>query len=485
MSCGRLRSGCPHYSSLFLSVSGMMKNGLWVLRRYSFSVHSTAYFQSFVRYPKELEWARLRGYARRMRRLEGGWPLPPLSKTFIVSQSDIFGEPLFPNLKSLTLVNVTDDLVPLIPLFLSPGVTSIDLTFKLSFPGEEAASAVTTLPTLCPNLQAISLQSLPRDPIIITAVSEMLLVTNRNILQQLDLCSPLTEEASEVICNLPTLRKLRVDIDGPGSLPTLVLPNLTEIAIEHDHDHSWLQGFRGATLGKLTSVAFHCRSRTISNFLEAFESVALTTSIPATLSKFMFYPLTSCSWRPDYRSLLPFTQLKDLTIWFSCDYGCSSTIDDDIITDLARAMPKLEILHLGKSPCKAPTGVTTKGLAALAYYCPRLSNLCVHFQIAGLDPSGIPQVTSGGEPTIPREDCALYLDVGDIYVPRRSTYIVALTLLHIFPRLRLDIRCIGRRWEEVAYAMKVSRRRASYSSKKHSFDTPRRSVDGIPFRSHT
>ena len=213
----------------------------------------------------------------------------------MVLQSRTFGEPLFPNLKYLTLVNAIKNLVPLIPLFLSPGVASIDLTFKHGFPGVEAASAVTTLLTLCPNLQAISPQSLPKDPMTTTAVSEMLLIANRNILQQLDLRSPLTEEASEVICNLPNLRKLRVDIDGSGSLPTLVLPNLTEIFIEHDHHHSWLQGFRGAMLGKLTSVAFHCRSRTTNNFLEAFEGVALTASIPATLSEFVFCPLTSCS----------------------------------------------------------------------------------------------------------------------------------------------------------------------------------------------
>lgn len=141
-------------------------------------------------------------------------------------------------------------------------------------------------------------------------------------------------------------------------------------------------------------------------------------------------------------------------------------------------MPKLEILHLGNSPCKAPTGVTTKGLAA-----PRLSNLCVHFQVAGLDLSEIPQVTSGGKSTIPRQDCALYIDVGDIYVPEEPTLRVALTLLLIFPHL--GIKLIGRRWEEVACAMKVSKRLAGRSSKKHSFDTPRRNVDGTPFRSHT
>jgi len=392
-----------------------------------------------------------------MRRLEEHGPLPPLSQALMVLQFRAFSEPLLPNLKSLTLTDVTEDLVPFIPLFLSPEIASVNLSFKHGFPGVVAASVVTTLPTLCPKLQAIGLHSLPEDPMITTAVSEMLLVTNRNTLRRLELRFPLTEEVGEAICSLPNLRKLRVVIDGPGSLPTLMLPNLTEMDIEYDHDHSWLQGFRGATLGKLTSVAFHYRSPSTGDFLEVFESVALTTSIPVTLSKLMFYPSTLCSWRPNYRSLLPFTQLEKLVIGFSCWPDCSSTIDDDIITDLARAMPKLEILRFGNSPCKAPTGVTTKGLATLAYYCPRLSNLCIHFQAAGLDPSKIPRVTSGGEPTVPREECALMcLQVGNIYVPDESTSMVALTLLRIFPRLD-DIRYMGQGWKKVVDAISVSK----------------------------
>jgi len=361
---------------------------------------------------------------------------------------------MLPNTKSLKLDGVAEDLVSFIPLFLSPGITSIKLSFRYAFSGVVAASVVTNLPTLCPNLQAISLHSLPRDPMITTAVSEMFLVTNRNTLQRFNVDHPLTEKASEVIYKLPDLRKLRVVIDGPGSLPTLVLPNLTKIYVQYDHDHDWLQGFRGATLGKLTSVTFHRMSPSNDDLLEAFESVALTASIPATLSEFVFHPLTSYSWRPNYRSLLPFTQLKNLAIWFTCIPDCLSTIDDDIITDLARAMPKLESLHFGCLPCKTPTGVTAKGLAALAYCCPRLFSLGVHFQGAGVDPSKIPQVTFDGEPTILREECALTcLQVGSICVPDRSASMVALTLLRIFPRLN-DILYMDQKWKKVVDAIK-------------------------------
>ena len=177
------------------------------------------------------------------------------------------------------------------------------------------------------------------------------------------------------------------------------IPRIFSIHVEYDHDHSWLQGFRRATLGSLTSVVFDPRTYLTEDFLEAFESVALTASIPAALSKFMI--LTVRAWRPNYRSLLPFGQLVQLIVGSSCRYDCTSTIGDIIVTELVRAIPRLESIWFGNSPCKTPTGVTAKGLAALACYCPRLSSLCAHFQVAGLDPSEIPQVTSGGEPTIP------------------------------------------------------------------------------------
>ena len=97
-------------------------------------------------------------------------------------------------------------------------------------------------------------------------------------------------------------------------------------------------------------------------------------------------------------------------------------------------MPRLEILHIGESPCKTPTGVTAKGFVALAHYRLRLSDLRVHFQVAGLDLSTIPQAASGGESTTPREDCALTRpSAGRIYLSDESTLMVTQTLLRSFP----------------------------------------------------
>ena len=250
---------------------------------------------------------------------------------------------------------------------------------------------------------------------ITAAASELLLTTNRDTLRSFHVDSPLTEEAHEVISNLPDLRGLSV-VKGDASLPPAIPPNLTNLAVTYDGD--WSPMFHGATLEKLESIAFDCESDQTDDFLETFVNIALATSISATLSQLSFY--TTHPWRPNYRSLL-FTQMKEFCMHFFCESGCSSTIDDDTVTDLARAMPMLEILYLGRTLCKTLRGVTAKGLAALAHYCPRLSELRIHFQVAGLDLSAIPQAASSGESTMPREDCALRC-LHDSYSCRRNPY---------------------------------------------------------------
>lgn len=378
------------------------------------------------------------------------------SEVFPVLQLHAIDEPIFSNLKCIKLRWTTGGIIPFIPLFLSPRTTVVDIEFdKPELPVAIVASMVTNLPTLCPNLQAITLRPLPRDPKITEAVSGMFLANNRNSFRCIRVDSPLTEAAREVVYNLPDLQELLVAIERDTLLPSVVLPNLANLTIKYDHDFNWLQGFRRATLGKLALVDIRPGSASIGNFLEAFESVAVTTSIPATLSTFRFR--TSHQWRPNYHSLLLFTQLKELDIGFSCESGCSSTIDDDAITDIARAMPLLEDLSLGGRPCQTPTGVTVKGLAALAHHCPHLSNLCIHLQVATLDPSAIPGVISDGEPTVLQEECALTrLNVGNIPVSEESTSVVALTLLRIFPHIKYIVH-LDRGWRKVKDVISLSK----------------------------
>jgi len=83
-------------------------------------------------------------------------------------------------------------------------------------------------------------------------------------------------------------------------------------------------------------------------------------------------------------------------------------MDGDVITGLARSMPKLKTLELGGPPRrKIPTGVTAKGLVVLAHHCPDLSTPILHFQVAGLS---APPTISGMAPNTTLTD----LEVGEI-----------------------------------------------------------------------
>ena len=271
-----------------------------------------------------------------MRKLGGyGVPNVPSPEVFSILQLCAITEHLFPNIKTLDLsLTGRPGSIPFIPLFLSPRTTAISIQFPShNFPKVMVPSMITALPTLCPNLQEITLQTLPRDFMTIAAVSAMLLASNRNTLRCFSVESSLTAEAREVVYTLPVLRTLWSVIERDALLPAVVLPNLTDLTIAYDYDSDWSRVFRGATLGPLETVTFYSEPEQLEDFLEEFERVALATSIQNTLSTFQLY--TSHSWSPYYYSLQPFTQMTCLVIYFSCRDGCSSTVDDDVVTTLA------------------------------------------------------------------------------------------------------------------------------------------------------
>ena len=415
--------------------------------------------KSFKRPPTTLEWARFRMCAQKIRELRDyGYQSHPSSEVLSVLEHCVVDEPLFPHLKTLELWFVTGKTIPFIPLFLSPRNTIVKIGFIPSdSPTEMIAQMITAFPTLCPNLQGITFNSIPRDPIITAAVSGMLIANNPNTLRSVYVESPLTEEALKVIFKLPNLRELLVIIERDTSLPSMVLPNLTTLVIVYDGDGDWLPMFHEATFEKLEAVTFNRRSEQIGDFLETFERVALDASVQNTLTQFSLY--TSRSWNPNYSSLLRFTQLTEIIIEFSCNDSCSSRLDDDIITKMARAMPKLEFLVLGDSPCREiPIGVTVKGLVALADHCTGLSDLCIHLEADSLrEPPAIIWTPPNVGPTALRRDCALKtLVVGEMPMPEGSVPMVALTIARIFPHLEY-IDCVDENWKRVVDAVRLQK----------------------------
>ena len=361
-------------------------------------------------------------------------------------------DPLLPRLKTFKSEGATEAFIPFIPLLLSHPTTYINIKFAPNSPVVTTASTIARLPQLCPNLRKLSLSGLPRSAVTIGAVSELLLACNWGNLEDFSVDSPLTEEAHRVLFKLPNLQTLQTVIPGLTLVPSMKLPSLTKIELYYEDGRNCLQEFHGASLGKLLSIRFHVRPKTapIRNFLGKFEGVALASSIQNTLLS--FHLRTSESWNPNYSSLLAFKQLRRLRIEFSCRSGCSSRVDDGVVVSLAQAMPGLEILQLGQSPCKARTGITLKGLVALAFYCPKLLDLCVHLRVwefteAITDPelSG----PSGHSAAIPKTDCALTsLFVGEALIREEDVFPVALTFVQVFPRIT-SIEYINRQWKKV------------------------------------
>lgn len=416
-----------------------------------------------------------------MRTLSANTPKDLVSPEVLLTLQLYTGnEPLLPRLRNFGCANPTGDFTPFIPLFLSPRTTDICINF-INSPTIMVGLAIARFPKFCPHIGSLILKPLLRNPAITEAVSEMLLTCNRDTLQSFLVDSPVTEDARGVLYKLPKLRQFWTVIQGPTSLPTVALPDLETIHVEWDSGHNWLQGFHGATVGKLKTVTFRSVSESppIGGFLEEFQSVALTTSMPNTLSEFNFY--TSQPWTPNYSSLLIFKQMKKLEIEFSCSYGCRSAADDEVVINLAKAMPELEVLQLGKQPCRVSRGVTFKGLIVLALCCPRLSKLCVHFQAnelaEAMSRSGPPS-PSGPTAIAPQTNCALTdLQVGETPISNSATLAVGLTLLQIFPEI-LNIKYVGSnaQWGRVAETIRVFKRicgHIHHASKTH-LPSPRR-----------
>jgi len=334
---------------------------------------------------------------------------------------------------------------------------------------------IATFSTLCPDLLEISLRRLPIDQAITAAVSNMLLACNPDALRKFEVDSLLTTAAYEVLYRLPNLRELSTIFLGDTFLPPVLLPNLVWMEMTYLHGHEWLRRLNGATFNKLTSVFFHTTSLEVGDFLQAFESFALATSVSTKLSTFVFYSYHP--WNPNYSPLLGFKQLTELVILTPCHVGCSSAINDDIVTDLARAIPKLKVLLLGSDPCQIPTGVTVKGLVELACHCTDLSTLRVHIRVDSLVQLAVGDVAtspSTAEPAAPRVECALAnLGVGNMPIQEGSALTVALALLHIFPGIS-EIKYTNPHWRDVQNTITLSKRLsnricalASFSSKSY------------------
>ena len=91
---------------------------------------------------------------------------PVTSDILQVLQLRTVNDPWLPRLRIFVLKGATEAFTPVIPLFLSAQTTVIHIIFAKGLPTTVVVSTISWLPKLCPNLEYIGLEKLPRHPVI-------------------------------------------------------------------------------------------------------------------------------------------------------------------------------------------------------------------------------------------------------------------------------------------------------------------------------
>ena len=159
----------------------------------------------------------------------------PALEVFSVLQHCSVNEPCFCTQRS-PIESRHWGVCPTHPLSSRKTVINIRFNKPSILPKVTVVSMIPTLSMLCPNLQFIYLQTLPRDLMILLSFPECSSLTN-GILQYFVTDSLLTEEACEVAYELPDLHKWFFVIGRDTLLPLAVLLIYLTI-IGHDNHKS-------------------------------------------------------------------------------------------------------------------------------------------------------------------------------------------------------------------------------------------------------
>ncbi|KAJ7605444.1 hypothetical protein DFH06DRAFT_1385070 [Mycena polygramma] len=332
---------------------------------------------------------RLRLYAPRVKKLVSGWDAWSLQKVF-PSLSLSWPETLLQNLQALDWRNDEVDF-QYIHLFLRPTLTRV-LT---RLPSKSAYSLLSTLTEKCPKLTNISLWA---DRFALRPVSRFILA-----LQLVEILSVpcLEQDALEHLAELPTLRSLHLqsppDITVSRRARTPTFPALHKLSISRSS-----VGFIIQLLRMFQNVPLETCYIIFLDFLTAPEIRslldALTASIsPSTLTNFTVEfendPLDEVN--PAVHLVLPDTVRLLLSFGNLTHLSLASTLalfdfDDELVSQMAHAWPRIETLDLSASfPVHTPR-TTPACLLSFARHCPRLFSLTMAF-----DGTAIPMTHPG------------------------------------------------------------------------------------------
>jgi hypothetical protein len=358
---------------------------------------------------------------------------------------------MLPNLRKLDWDNTcaaTRDIKIILPLFISPFLTTIKLTLK------NASHAQAAAPLLAPAHNSLrSIYIAWKGPGLVQELSTLLLECNPNQLHEFNVDSPVPWKAFLYASQLPNLRHWTIKPDGMeppsgASLPTTMFPSLKSLLVKGiDADSIWLQ-----SLARIHSKRLETLGLDLENPVTAKE--VLPTAFKYLRSSGLHQTLKKLSIRPQgpdffgleidgrtIEDLPPLNRLTVLDISFICGPDkCGPKLSDEALERLVKAVPNLESLFLGKAPCSRPVDNSIKSLVAIAKHCKRLEKLVIHIngeavishykRYRGEDPIlGKPALVGRSLRSIATGPGSWIRD------PRCDPEMFVLVLLRLFPRL--------------------------------------------------
>jgi len=281
-----------------------------------------------------------------------------------------------PQLRNLSWV-VQPHTLPFYRLFLSPHLTTFSLKYRSHW-GEipdEVLSGITSVVLELDNLSLRHLYlTIPAriSPSLDSAVSSAVLRCGPS-LESLSAPTPLSDAAVQHVMRLPNLTTWE-GVNGPAGVSDLSLsgafPELKALQLQAEASLEWLPLFwaaaRHTSSGQDSRAPFNHAPGQKLTVLECWADVSVDA---AFMSPIML-----------------FHGLIELMLESTCPSvgGCTFSLTDDDVAEIATALPRLRIALFGR-PCSANSCRTTvSSLVFLSTHCKSLELLELHFNTTNL-----------------------------------------------------------------------------------------------------
>jgi len=257
----------------------------------------------------------------------------------------------------------TDSALLFIRLFLSPRLKGVTL-YTYPIPTQSGLStAVAQVISLLPiSLEEVSIEpGYEGDEALADAVSSFICRCGPS-LRSFSTCMPLSEVATRHVVQLPNLRSWTVTNGPPRAVPASILPSLEQLHLDKPEALPWLHLLASRQKGIVQD-----RSASVARTRESLKSITCprSTVVDSTLLS----------------SFITFQNLATLRVQAHCPRaeGCMFRLTDDDMENLATALPRLEILELGR-PCSYNScNNTVASLLSISIHCLDLTVLETHF----------------------------------------------------------------------------------------------------------